>query len=469
MVYGIAGSACSNMAALKGAGFIDFHMVVRGGSAPTTNSWFVQTCNDNGTSPIFNNGNDGIPGANGYDYNSYYAQVAALGWHAAGGESEPNAEWKAIMNNMIGMDYGGEWNCCNDLSNIWVHQMSGERVSGHGMAAYLETYVGVCGVYLCHDAVVKAAVACRDAGCKEVGLMIGGWMVNHGIGAQPYIDMINDIESRGVTVSGIVLWWGSGMDMNYVYDVSAQVIKDIQAIWPPEMTTLKNRFGGATPTPTPSGKHIPHIWCGLVGANTNVQVGGTVGTEGRQGWLDTSTSDWATWESLTAAEKAALVIPVLLGARDANGNNTGIATVTPIADGSFSATIPSPSVAGAVHYNWKGATGNFGVEMAINWTPTPGNPIVRLSAEYTIDHKTGRDKIRGMANDIDGKPSTGRMTGLWSYNEGTKEWKGIAWVAVNDTGYYEYDLTALLPLGAYILTIRTNDGVSLDATQYERK
>ena len=258
MVYGIAGAYASNMAALKAAGFIDFHLVIPGGAAPTTSSNFVKQCNDLGVSPVLNNGNDGISGCAGYDPNSYYKQVADLGWHAAGGESEPNGEWKAIMNNLVGMDYGGEWNCCNDLSNIWVHQMAGEKVTGKGMCAYLETYVGVCGVYLCPDAVVKAAVACKNAGCKEVGLMIGGWMVNHGIGAQPYIDIIQRIEAAGVTVSGVVLWWGHGSDMNNTYNVNAGIIRALQAVWPPEMTTLKNRF---TQPPEPVGKEVQlNMW-----------------------------------------------------------------------------------------------------------------------------------------------------------------------------------------------------------------
>jgi len=461
MVYGIAGSACSNMAALKGAGMIDFHLVVRGGSAPTTNSWFVQTCNDNGVSPVFNNGNDGIPGANGYDYNSYYAQVAAIGWHAAGGESEPNAEWKAIMANMIGMDYGGEWNCCNDLSNIWVHQMSGERVSGHGMAAYLETYVGVCGVYLCHDAVVKAAVACRDAGCKEVGLMIGGWMVNHGVGAQPYINMINAIEAQGVTVSGIVLWWGTGTDMNSTYNVNAQVIRDLQAIWPPDMRTLKERFAGNIP-PTPSAKHIPHIWCGMVDQpdlnKTNVQLGGTVGTNGIQGWLDTSTNDWAKPESLTAEEKAAIVKPVTLGSRDAAGSNAWVAEVTPNADGNFSAIIPSPSAAGVVHYNWAGATDDFGVEMAINWTAPPPPTSIDYFREGI---EANSFWLRGDVKDANGNIIKNSHVDVYASIRNLETWELLenVWLVGGEsdesTGYFNWKVACDKPgiYDAYIITL----------------
>ena len=352
MIYGIAGAYASNLAALKAAGFIDFHIVIPGGAAPTTSSNFVTQCNDIGVSPVMNNGNDGISGCAGYDPEAYYKQVASLGWHAAGGESEPNGEWKAIMNNLVGMDYGGEWNCCNDLSNIWVHQMAGERVTGKGMCAYLETYVGVCGVYLCPDAVVKAAVACKNAGCKEVGLMVGGWMVNHGVGAQPYIDIIQRIEAAGVTVSGVVLWWGHGSDMNNTYNVNAGIIRSLQAIWPPEMTTLKNRFTQPAPTP------------------------------------------------------------------------------------------PEPEVL--------------------------GGPIVDFSAQYTLDHDNGVDYIRGRAHDKDGKPSTGRWTGLWKEDETTQKWTGVAFIKVNSGAYYEYNLTKILPKGYHILRLQTDDGPVINMTPYQR-
>lgn len=105
-------------------------------------------------------------------------------------------------------------------------------------------------------------------------------------------------------------------------------------------------------------------------------------------------------------------------------------------------------------------------------TPTPspvlGNPIVNILAQYTIEHKTGLDKIRGRAYDKDGNPSSSRMTGLWRYNESTKEWKGIAWTPVDNTGYYEYNLTDLLTIGYHVLSIWTNDGVSLALTPYQR-
>lgn len=262
MVYGIAGESVSDIPGLKSAGMIDFHMVIHGGAAPTTNSWFVAQCNNNNVSPIMNNGNDGVSGCVGYDPNTYYKTVASLGWHAAGGESEPAVEWNAIMANLVGMDYGGEWNCCTDLSNIWAHQMKGQKVSGKGMCAYLETYVGVCGVYLCPDAVVKAAKACKDAGCKEVGIMIGGWMINHGYGAQYYIDLIRRIEKEaGVTVAGVVLWWGYGQNMNSIYSVNASIIKALQAIWPPDMRTLKTRFGATNVVPTTETLFASKVTC----------------------------------------------------------------------------------------------------------------------------------------------------------------------------------------------------------------
>jgi hypothetical protein len=469
MNYFVSGDSYSDLNALKNAGIIDFHFVIHGGGV-IPNAQVVVDCNNVGLSPILNNGNDGTAGW--WGSNDYNQKIAAQGWHAVGGESEQAPEIDSIMDNLIFLDYGGQGTAGGTNDNIW-YQTHTAPVHGHGCAAYLETYDNASNFWG-WNVLSGGVLAAKAHGVKEIGIMVGSWMLTHS-SAQNYIDLANAFEANGVTCAGLGIWAGYNNNANVIYNRFASWYNTWMSIWPPSNVTMKNRFAGVSPPP-PAAKHVPHIWCGMVDqpdySKTNLQVGGTVGTEGRQGWLDTSTSDWATSESLTAAEKAALVTPVLLGARDANGNNMGIATVTPNADGDFSAIIPSPSAAGSVHYNWKGATGNFGAEMVINWTappPTPGNPIVHLSAEYTIDHKTGLDRIRGMARDADNKPSTGRMTGLWSYNEGTKEWKGIAWVRVDSNGYYEYDLTALLPPGSYILQIRTNDGVSLDATEYERK
>ena len=263
MAYSICGVGASNMQALKNAGFIDFHYVVPGGSSPASAANFVAACNSNGVSPIFNNGNDGIPGASGYDYNSYYQQVANLGWHAAGGESEQADEISNIMANLPFMNYGGEYGGCDyNFSDIFAH--GAPSASGRGIASYLETYIGVAGIGLCPSQVVAAMVSAHNHGCQEVGIMIGVWMGSYGAGAQDYINIINSYESQsGVACSGVCLWGGYDYDMNTHYNQGSNpsIIATLQQTWPPNMTTLKDRFagGGVTPPgpPGPPPSQIP--------------------------------------------------------------------------------------------------------------------------------------------------------------------------------------------------------------------
>ena len=242
LAYGLCGESVSDIAGLKAKGIIDFDQVVRPGVEPDPN--FVSRCNAAGVSPNFNNGNDGVSGCGGKDCNSYYARIAAAGYHSAGGESEPNAEWHAIMNNLIGRNYGGDWGQCpGGFSDIFSHQLSGENVIGHGMSSVLETYT--TSVQLCTAGVVSACVNAAKHGCKEVGLMIGDWMP---VTAQPYIDMVRQIEAQGVKVGCIVVWAGYGSSMDAVYNKWQSVFNQLMAIWPPDMRTLKARFTPGAPT-----------------------------------------------------------------------------------------------------------------------------------------------------------------------------------------------------------------------------
>lgn len=247
MVYGIGGSTFSDMNALWDAGFVDFHVAYEG-SCPGADSSFVNACNSLGASPIMNNGNDNPSGCSA----GYYASLASAGYMAAGGESEQADEDLAIMNNLIFMNYGGEFDCCNQLSDIYAHGMPSS--TGKGTASYLETYVGVCGVYLCDASTIAAS--CQSAwnhGCKEVGIMIGGWGAGHGWGASSYLDMISTIESvTKKPCSGVVLWWGVGIDGNSNYNTSKGIMDAIMAEYPPNKVNIKKRFAGVgPPTPTP--------------------------------------------------------------------------------------------------------------------------------------------------------------------------------------------------------------------------
>lgn len=251
MNYGVSAEYYSevDIAYLKSEGIIDLCQVVHAGAGPDPN--FVNICNKHGVSPIFNNGNDGYQGCTG-DCNAYYANIAKAGYHAAGGESEPDWECSAIMANLPFLNYGGEWNGCDDnFSDIFAHGRPG--ATGHGIASYLETYIGVKGVAICRDAVVTACVEAKKHGCKEVGILVGAWIVNHPElswnTAAPYINLINRIEKAGVTVSGVHLWHGFYQNMRGIYDLNRGIMKGIMAVWPPNMVTMKERFSGVTPPP----------------------------------------------------------------------------------------------------------------------------------------------------------------------------------------------------------------------------
>jgi hypothetical protein len=258
MVYGISGSTFSDMHALWNAGFVDFHVAFEH-SCPGADSGFVSACSGLGASPIMNNGNDGASNCSG----SYYASLASAGYMAAGGESEQASEDTSIMDNIIFMNYGGEFDCCNQLSDIYAHGMPSS--TGKGTASYLETYVGVCGTYLCDANIIAASCkSAWDHGCREVGIMIGGWGAGHGWGAQSYLNMISTIERvTGKQCSGVVLWWGVGTDGNSTYSTNKSIMDAIMAVYPPNKTNIKKRFTGVGPGPTvcPPGQELVNGVC----------------------------------------------------------------------------------------------------------------------------------------------------------------------------------------------------------------
>lgn len=252
IAYEIGGSSYENMTQLKAAGFIDFAQVVHAGAGPDPN--FVAQCNALKITPIFQNGNDGIAGMGNNDPDTYYAQIFGTGYHAVAGESEPANEISAVMRHGIFETLGGEyWGCGSQFSDIFAH--GAPPASGHGMAACLETYIGMAGVDVCMNEIVPACVSAKNHGCKEVGILLGGWIAGHPeLGyttAAPYIRMIQAIESAGVTVRKVGLWWGFGVSMwgNYMANGNNDIIKGIQAVYPPDMTPMKQRFAGVVPPP----------------------------------------------------------------------------------------------------------------------------------------------------------------------------------------------------------------------------
>ena len=243
MVYFIAGESYSNLAAIKNAGIVDVHLVIHGGGV-TPPQQFVTDCNNQGLSPILNNGNDGQSGDGGNA--QYYPQVAAMGYHAAGGESEQGDEIDRCMANLIFLDYGGEGTGGGTDDDVWNVTHPGP-VSGHGAAGYYETY-DASSNFWGWNVVGSGMLHAKAHGVKEIGIMIGSWMMSHS-SVQDYITLAQNMESNGITCAGFGVWSGYGNDMNSVYSEFASWYQQLMAIWPPTNVTMKNRFTGPTPTP----------------------------------------------------------------------------------------------------------------------------------------------------------------------------------------------------------------------------
>ena len=258
MVYGVSGDSYNDLKALRNAGIIDCHYIIHGGgSSPPGN--FVADCNAAGVSPVLNNGNDGGAGWNGSD--SYNANVAAMGFHAVGGESEQAAEIDSIMDHLIFLDYGGEGTAgaekdaagepikTNDCVWCATHPAP---VHGYGAASYMETYDGSSNLWG-WDVMAQGMQSAKAHGVKEIGLCVGTWMINHS-SAQDYINIAQQMEANGITCAGMVVWGGYGSDMNSVYNEFASWFQTWMAAYPPTNVTMRNRFTGPTPTPpTPTG------------------------------------------------------------------------------------------------------------------------------------------------------------------------------------------------------------------------
>ena len=267
MVYGVSGDSYSDLKALRSAGIIDCHYIIHGGgSAPPTG--FVTDCNAAGVSPVLNNGNDGAAGWNGSD--SYNANVAAMGFHAVGGESEQADEIDSIMNHLIFLDYGGEGTGGGTNDCVWCSTHSAP-VHGFGAASYMETYDSATNLWG-WDVMSQGMLSAKAHGVKEIGLCVGTWMINHS-SAQDYINIAQQMEANGVTCAGMVIWGGYNSDMNAVYNEFASWFQAWQAIWPPTNVTMKNRFGGAPPVSSINFASTPEI--NMIGGNMNIFVTGS--------------------------------------------------------------------------------------------------------------------------------------------------------------------------------------------------
>jgi hypothetical protein len=256
MVYGVSGDNYNDLGALIRAGVIDHHFLIHGGGN-TPPAQFPKDCRAVGGSPVLNNGNDGIAGWNGSA--SYYQNVANLGYMAAGGESEQAPEIDSIMDNTIFMDYGGAGTGGGTNDNVW-YVTHPAPVHGHGAASYLETY-GYSSDFWDWSIVGQGALNAKSHGVKEVGILVGNWMMAskykttaeylktlmYKSTAQDYINLANAYEAHGITCAGIVVWGGYGTNMNSLYTQFAGWFKAWQAIWPPNMTPMDKRYGAAPP------------------------------------------------------------------------------------------------------------------------------------------------------------------------------------------------------------------------------
>lgn len=267
MVYFVSGDSYSDLGALRAAGIIDLHYVIHGGGSSAPSS-VVADCNAAGLSPILNNGNDGAAGWDGSD--AYNANVAAQGWHAVGGESEQAPEIDSIMSHLIFLDYGGEGTGGGTDDDVWNVTHPGP-VSGHGAAGYYETYDGSSNFWG-WDVVGPGMLHAKAHGVKEIGIMVGTWMMSHST-PQDYITLAQDMEANGITCAGIGVWGGYGNDANNVYNEFASWFQAWQAIWPPTNVTMKNRFAGPTP-PTPATVNFASTPT-IVGGNMNIFVKGS--------------------------------------------------------------------------------------------------------------------------------------------------------------------------------------------------
>jgi hypothetical protein len=209
----------------------------------------VKDCIAAGLSPCCNNGNDGKAGWDGTA--AYYNNVFSMGYHCAGGESEQADEIDAIMsaNNNTGifLDYGGEGTGGGTNDDVW-YETHTAPVHGGGCAGYYETYDGSDNFWG-WDVVGSGMLDAKKHGVKEIGIMIGSWMIDHST-VQDYITLAQTMEQNSIPCAGFGVWSGDNNDMNNVYNEFASWYQQLMDIWPPTNITMKNRFD-APPPPQP--------------------------------------------------------------------------------------------------------------------------------------------------------------------------------------------------------------------------
>jgi hypothetical protein len=295
-VYGIWANSFSNISSLWNMGFADFGIVSGKDSGPP--GGFVGACNAVGATPCLQNSDSGSGGCSG-DCDNYYAGLAGSGLQAVGGESEVGPEYTAIQNHLICYNMGGEGTGGASGNNDIFGGYEGARVSGYGMASYLETYTASS--MISADAMGVAAAANKAAGCKEVGLLIGSWSDgDYGADASTYAAMVNAFANHGVDCAGFAYWYVQGDGSSFGGN-DLSMMQQLMAWYPPIKASMKARFGGAAGTgaapATPAqlyGGSTPTC-CALGGSEVVCFVRGTTGNVYMKAYYG---SAWHNWDDL---------------------------------------------------------------------------------------------------------------------------------------------------------------------------
>jgi hypothetical protein len=251
-VYQLAASSFSNVPTLWNQGFADLIQVTSPGAGADAS--FVAACQAVGASPIMNNSNDGSGGCGGQNCTSYYQALAAAGIQAVGGESEGAVEDTAIMNSLIFWNCGGEGTGGpTGNNNIWAATggNAGAVMGPKGCASYLESYTS--NSMISASELGQEAGYNKDAGCKEIGIMIGSWCSNdYGANADTYLEIADEYVSNGVNPAGFSYWYVEGDSSAFA---ELAMMQTLMETYTPIKENILTRFGdspGPAPTPKPA-------------------------------------------------------------------------------------------------------------------------------------------------------------------------------------------------------------------------
>ena len=257
MVFQTCATSFSNPAAAKSAGYIDCVYInpSNGGNPP---SGFMSACHAAGCGALFNNMNG--PGCGTGEGASYYSAMAGQ-VDAVGGEALPGGEMDTIMEYLTLMEYGGQGSGGPTGNNDpWAGSCDGStaHVGKYGCSIFIEPYT---------SSSMNSASECGqeaginyDAGCFEVGVIVGSWCYSdYGAGVGTYQEIADEMASQ--TKKGCVgfQWWyiqgdGSGAPSND----SGGVMAGLMSAYGKNMTPIYDRKKGVTPTPpSPSPSPSP--------------------------------------------------------------------------------------------------------------------------------------------------------------------------------------------------------------------